>query len=171
MMISTKDSTLIGTGAFTRAFLRPSGRVMLISRCPVKSAMALPDFPYAGLFPHIEKFSEAAPYTYYEMDYYPATFKSVEALVSVLADKKSINFVKTFLPAVEYSQIPSKDLRTKLGRQFKEAYQFIDAHVSGTVVLDFHYKNLAAKAGKIILLDSMYSADEAKKVNQRKVYV
>ena len=65
-MQSTNKRKRIGTGAFTRAYLLPSGEVELISRCPCKEAYALflQDNPF---IPRIE----VLDYQVYRMDYLP----------------------------------------------------------------------------------------------------
>ena len=67
----------IGSGAFTKAYLMESGRVLLRSCDPIKEAMAYGWFPQSEYFPEVAVLDDGV----YEMQYYPR----VRSLKSALA--------------------------------------------------------------------------------------
>ena len=68
---------LIGSGAFTKAYLMDNGRVLLRSCDPIKEAMAYGWFPKSEYFPEVSVLDAGV----YEMQYYPR----VRSLKSALA--------------------------------------------------------------------------------------
>lgn len=163
---------LIGKGSFTKCYLLPCGsRVQLISRDPVKEAMAWGWFPESDLFPKLDYVDLGV----YEMEYLEPARSIKQALMpehwSLYKELRDLFLNKN--PAnncsrpddlyhLWYGVFEEQAEKYALGSFMFEAYQDIMmaldacANFGSDVVFEISPRNIRIKDGKLILLDCFF---------------
>lgn len=160
---------LIGKGAFTKAYLLDSGRVMLKSCCPIKECMALGFFPEHRLFPKMNMIECGM----YEMEYYPR----VKSLKNSL-DAEDYELYKELRQIAQnaghpaniydsysalYKAFEASDLEDEVKEVMLEALDGC-ANCGSDIGFEISPRNVAVKDGKLVLLDVFFSKGTLKKV-------
>lgn len=163
---------LIGKGSFTKCYLLPCGsRVQLISRDPVKEAMARDWFPESELFPKVDYVDLGV----YEMDYFEPVRSIKQNLIAghwqlykelrdlFLNNNPGINcFNPNDLYHLWYKVFEEQAERYAPGSFMFESYQDIMmaldacANYGSDVVFEISPRNIRIKEGKLILLDCFF---------------
>ena len=160
---------LIGKGAFTKAYLLDSGRVLLKSCDPIKECMALGFFPEHRLFPKMEMIECGM----YEMEYYPR----VNSLKNNL-DAEEYKLYKTLREIAQsitnplniydsYSVLYKAFEESNLNDEVKEVMiEALDgcSNFGPDIGFEISPRNVAVKDGKLVLLDVFFSKSVLKKV-------
>lgn len=160
MGINTRGLKLIGKGAFSKCYRLDETTVLIKSCDPVKECMANGWFPEHSLFPVVHSTDECNVYT---MEYYPRVSSLKNSLdadqweiyktLRVVAD--NIGYVKN--PHDRYSVI------YKLFEQLPESLSEVmllalDAltNYGSDIGFEISPRNIAAKDGKLVLLDCFF---------------
>jgi hypothetical protein len=166
-------SKLIGRGAFTRAYLLDSGRVLLKTCCPIKEAMAWGWFPESPLFPEM-KFVDVGVY---EMEYYPRVPSLKKALK---ADQYALYQTLRDIFNGARGRLPKRDadlyhfwyqefnaLPEELAEVMREALDAC-ANFGSEIGFEISPRNVAVKDGNLVLLDVFFNVCKLNEVKGRK---
>lgn len=154
---------LIGSGAFTKAYLMENGRVLLRSCDPIKEAMAYGWFPKSEYFPEVSVLDEGV----YEMQYYPRVrslksalapaqwevYKSLRNIWIEYSDKcrDYFDWFKVFeQEAADDYNVPADVVQLIL--------EALDAcsNCDSSVNFEIAPRNVAVQDGQLVLLDCFY---------------
>lgn len=162
--------TLIGKGAFTKAYLKANKKTVLLkSCCPMKEAMSLGYFPNSRLFPKLTR----VDYETYELEYYPRVTSLKKALnplhYSYYQELRNIYKNDLIYGACNY------DTWAKAFKTIKNQYlrntmlQALDGCTNYDYEIGFEIspRNVAVKNGKLILLDVFFSRNKLKQVRSK----
>lgn len=162
-------SKLIGRGAFTRAYLLDSGRVMLKTCCPIKEAMAWGWFPESPLFPEMKYVDVGV----YEMEYYPRVSSLKKALKP---DQYAIYQALRDIFCGKVSQLPKREadfyhfwyqefnaLPEELAEVMHEALDAC-ANFGSEIGFEISPRNVAVKDGNLVLLDVFFNVSKLQEV-------
>ena len=165
------EKKLIGTGAFTRAYLRNDNMVELYSVDNMKECMSLGWFPDSELFPEIEKI-ENDTVSVYEMKYYkrvkletlePDQLKIYRDLQKAY---KKINYGKSRFNCdcvkMAFDTIENEELRETMIEALEACQNYGD-----DICFEISKRNIAIENGKLILLDCFFQQSTLKKVYQK----
>ena len=153
----------IGSGAFTKAYLMESGRVLLRSCDPIKEAMAYGWFPQSEYFPEVAVLDNGV----YEMQYYPrvrslksalapAQWKIYKSLRNLWNEYRGkcrdyFDWYKVFeREATDEYGVPEHVVQIIL--EALNACSNYDASVN----FEISPRNVAAQDGQLVLLDCFY---------------
>lgn len=164
-------SKLIGRGAFTRAYLLDSGRVLLKTCCPIKEAMAWGWFPASPLFPEMKYVDVGV----YEMEYYPRVPSLKKALK---ADQWGIYKALRDVFNGAMTPVNKADLYSYWYRRFGELPEELAevmrealdacANFGSEIGFEISPRNVAVKDGNLVLLDVFFNVDKLNEVRGRK---
>jgi len=155
----------IGQGAFTKAYLREDNQVLLVSRCPIKEAMALGWFPNVSLFPKIERIKIVGDGTsHYLMEYLPRPRSLKNNLKP--SQWQIYNDLKALNPPIRFVSRDSEmfdkwynafcTLKNRsLSNIMLEALNAC-ANYGRDIGFEISPRNVSVKKGKLILLDCFY---------------
>lgn len=160
---------LIGKGAFTKAYLLDSGRVLLKSCDPIKECMAWGWFPEHELFPHVTMIDTGV----YEMDYYPR----VRSLKSALQPEQYALYkqLRSLCAGLEmprntydnYSYLYDAFSNSNLAQDIKDVLlEALDAcaNIGPQMWFEISPRNVAVKDGKLVLLDVFFCTQALKNI-------
>jgi hypothetical protein len=163
-----KTVKLIGKGAFTRAYLMESGKVLIKTCDPIKECMAWGWFPESELFPKLDWVDLGV----YEMEYYPRVkslkgslepeqyeiYKSLRALGTLYRQNKhELHSAWHEL----FDTLEDEGLKEVM----KEA---LDAcgNYGSDISFEISPRNVAVKDGKLVLLDCFFSVSKLEEVRK-----
>lgn len=154
-----KTIKLIGRGAFTRAYLMESGKVLLKSCDPIKECMSLGWFPESPLFPLVERVDIQV----YEMEYYPRVSSLKKNLDpdqwEIYKALSNLNVGIPLRRADRYLAV-HKAFDTLADEALRDTMKgALDACCNYGTDIGFEIspRNVATKEGKLILLDCFFS--------------
>lgn len=158
---------LIGTGSFTKAYLKSRTRVFLISSCPIKECMAQGYFPNSYLFPKIKQLDHEQ----YEMPLYEQPKSLKESLLpkqwdiyAMLRELFTYNAPDQFNYSTWYEkfqELPNKYVSNVLCEALDACANYTDK-----IGFEISPRNVAVKNGKLVLLDCFYSIDKLMEVRR-----
>ena len=164
---------LIGKGSFTKAYLLESGKVRLLSTCPIKECMAIGWFPDSYLFPILEYITVGE----YETDYYerPVSLKQNLSkrqweLYQILRNLRPFmgkNIDNAFFAwHDQFDTIPNN---FSSEREALKAALDACSNYGTDIGFEISPRNVAVKGRKLVLLDCFYSISTLHTTrNQRK---
>lgn len=164
-----RAENLIGRGTFTKCYHEEgSESVYLVSCDPIKECMAHGWFPSSENFPKIELLTEGV----YKMEYYPKTpalKKHLEADQWAIYQELRHLFLNSNLPTNEdeYFFYWHKQFDTITNEEARETLkEALDAcgNYGTDICFEISPRNVAAKEGKLILLDCFFSTKTLMKV-------
>jgi hypothetical protein len=166
------ETKLIGKGAFSRAYLLESGRVLLRSCCPIKECMALGWFPDSPLFPVLGR----VDYGVYEMEFYPKVSSLKNSLdegeYEIYRTLKRLSDSRPFWERPDdayhawYKVFDSEligDLRDTMISALEAC-----ANMGSDIGFEISPRNIAVKDGKLVLLDVFFSIGKLLEVRDKK---
>lgn len=164
---------MIGKGAFTRAYLMSSGRVLLKTCCPIKEAMAWGWFPESPLFPEVEYVDVGV----YEMEYYPRVPSLKKALKpDQYTIYKTLNAIYR-TSAFDMIRMNDADRYSYWYKRFEELpeelaevlHEALDAcaNFGSEIGFEITPRNVAVKDGNLILLDVFFNVRKLKEVRRK----
>lgn len=155
---------LIGRGSFTKAYLREDGKVLLVSRCPIKECMAMGWFPDSPLFPELERIGAENNHAQYLMEYLPRPrslkqnldpdqwqiYKDLKGLAdSVTSSNRMHDYFSIWHK--QFDKLEDPELRETM----KDALDAC-ANFGSDIGFEISPRNVSAKDGKLILLDCFF---------------
>ena len=160
---------LIGTGAFTKAYLRQSdNRVVLKSCCPIKDCMAMGWFPTSRLFPKLT----CTEHETYVMKYYPKVSSLKNNLdpdqYRIYKDLRKLH-IQGWRQTNDYDSFShwykafEKLENRKLSKVMCEAIEACSNYGSD-IKFEISPRNVAVNNGKLVLLDVFYSISKLNEV-------
>lgn len=165
---------MIGKGAFTRAYLMSSGRVLLKSCCPIKECMSMGWFPDSPLFPVLLQVDVEV----YEMDYYPKQRSLKNAL-----QPEHWQTYKTLKAAYDQGCLSlPKNIHDAYQHWYNVFEQYLDGELQETMLealgacancgsdigFEISPRNVAVNsAGELVLLDVFFSHSKLKEVRRK----
>jgi len=155
---------LIGQGAFTKAYLREDGQVLLISRDPIKECMALGFFPDSYMFPQIEIVKRLdEDYAEYLMDYLPRPSSLKQNLDAdqwqIYKDLRALYMNGEIVLRNESLERWHNAFNTLKNEELREIMiEALDAtaNYGSDIGFEISPRNVTAQDGKLILLDCFY---------------
>ena len=155
---------LIGEGEFTRAYLRPDGKVLLKSICPIKECMSYGWFPESRLFPKLEHIDCDDHSKFYLTEYYP----KVSSLKDSLNEKhwamyKELQKLPKGFGVYKYDKLDfwRETFPTLKNKRLRDTMmEALDAcsNYGTSICFEISPRNVATKNGKLILLDCFFQA-------------
>lgn len=165
---------MIGKGAFTRAYLMSSGRVLLKSCCPIKECMSMGWFPDSPLFPVLLQVDTGV----YEMDYYPKQRSLKNSL-----QPEHWQTYKTLKAAYYQGRLNlPKNIHDTYQHWYNVFEQYLDGELQETMLealgacanygsdigFEISPRNVAVNSdGELVLLDVFFSRSKLKEVRRK----
>ena len=161
---------LIGTGSFTKAYLRQSdNRVVLKSCCPIKECMSLGWFPTSRLFPKLTR----TEHDTYVMKYYPKVSSLKNSLdpaqYKIYKDLRKVMNLGWGQSSNDYDSFShwykafEKLENRKLSKVMCEAIEAC-GNCGSDIGFEISPRNVAVNNGKLVLLDVFYSITKLREV-------
>ena len=164
---------LIGTGSFTKAYLRSTdNKVILKSCCPIKECMSMGWFPTSRLFPKITRVEHEK----YEMKYYPKvsslknnldpdqykiylTLRNVQNRFMCTGLNNKHDSLSIYYKA--FSKLENK----RVSKAMCEAIEACGNYGSA-IGFEISPRNVAVNNGKLVLLDVFYSISKLEQLRR-----